>query len=153
LLLGRLAAAAGFVLTLLAPPGSVAASPGTLVLKTDSGPHNFSIELATTDQQRILGLMYRRALAADAGMLFLYDRPQPVAMWMKNTFISLDMIFIGPDGRVHRIERHTEPFSTEVIFSEGDVRGILEVNAGTADAIGLKAGDEVIYPGLGTPAP
>ena len=153
-MLGRLAVVAGICLNLLAPPGSVAASPGTLLLNTDSGPHSFSIELATTDQQRILGLMYRRALAADAGMLFLYDRPQPAAMWMKNTFISLDMIFIGPDGRVHRIEAHTEPFSTEVISSEGDVRGILEVNAGTADAIGLKVGDEVIYPGLGTtPAP
>lgn len=124
------------------------------MLKTDSGPHSFNIELATTDQQRILGLMYRRSLAADAGMLFLYDRPQPVLMWMKNTFVPLDMIFIGPDGRVYRIERHAEPFSTEVISSEGDVQGILEVNAGTADAIGLKAGDEVIFPGLGTtPAP
>jgi uncharacterized membrane protein (UPF0127 family) len=141
-------------LTLLAPPGSAAASPGSLVLKTDSGPHSFNIEVATTDRQRILGLMYRRALAADAGMLFLYDHAQPVAMWMKNTYISLDMIFIGADGRVHRIARRTEPFSTEVISSEGDVQGILEVNAGTADAIGLKAGDEVIFPGLGTtPAP
>jgi hypothetical protein len=153
-LLGRLAAVVGIVLTLLAPPGSAAASPGSLVLETDSGPHNFNIEVATTDQQRILGLMYRRTLAADAGMLFLYDRAQPVAMWMKNTYISLDMIFIGADGRVHRIARRTEPFSTEVISSEGDVRGILEVNAGTADAIGLKAGDEVIFPGLGaTPTP
>jgi len=153
-LLGRLAAVAGICLTLLAPPGDAAASPGSLVLKTDSGPHSFNIELATTEQQRILGLMFRRTLAADAGMLFLYDRAQPVAMWMKNTYIPLDMIFIGADGRVHRIAKRTEPFSTDVISSEGDVQGILEVNAGTADAIGLKPGDEVIFPGLWTmPAP
>jgi uncharacterized membrane protein (UPF0127 family) len=101
-----------------------------------------------------MGLMFRRSLAADAGMLFLYDRAQPVAMWMKNTYIPLDMIFIGADGRVHRIAKRTEPFSTDVISSEGDVQGILEVNAGIADAIGLKPGDEVIYPGLWTtPAP
>lgn len=148
-MLARLAAAAGFVWILLVPPASHAASTATLVLKTESGPHSFTIELATTNEERVLGLMFRRTLAADAGMLFLYDRPQPIAMWMKNTFLPLDMIFIGPDGRVHRIERHAEPFSTEVISSEGDVQGALEVNAGTADAIGLKAGDEVIYPGLG----
>jgi len=146
-----LAAGVGFALILLLPPPPAAAfSTGTLVLKTGSGPHSFTIEVAMTDQERALGLMFRRNLAADAGMLFLYDRPQPVSMWMKNTFIPLDMIFIGAGGKVHRIESNTEPFSTAVISSEGAVRGVLEVNAGAADAIGLKAGDEVIYPGLGT---
>jgi uncharacterized protein len=153
-LLGRLAAVAGICLTLLAPPGSAAASPANLVLKTDSGPHSFNIELATTEQQRVMGLMFRRSLAADAGMLFLFEPAQPVTMWMKNTYIPLDMIFISADGRVHHIAKRTEPFSTDVISSEGDVQGVLEVNADTADAIGLKPGDEVIYPGLWTtPAP
>ena len=137
---------AGCALLLPVPPASLASSTGFLVLKTDSGPHRFTIELATTEQERVLGLMYRRNLAADAGMLFLYDTPQPIMMWMKNTYIPLDMIFIGADRRVHRIERRTEPFSTALISSEGDVEGVLEVSAGTADAIGLKTGDEVIFP-------
>ncbi len=137
---------AGCALLLPVPPASLAAGAGTLVLKTDSGPHSFSIELAGTEQQRVMGLMYRKSLPADAGMLFLYDAPQPIVMWMKNTIIPLDMIFIGADRRVHRIERRTEPFSTALIPSDGDVQGVLEVNAGTADAIGLKAGDEVVYP-------
>jgi len=132
----------------------MAAGNGTLVLKTDSGPHSFTIELATTQAERALGLMYRRALPADAGMLFLYEKPQPLTMWMRNTFIPLDMVFIGADGKVHRIESRTEPFSTQIISSEGIVQGVLELNAGTAASIGLKAGDEVVYPGLnGAPKP
>ena len=124
------------------------------MLKTNSGPHNFTIELAITPAERALGLMYRRTLPADAGMLFLYDKPQPLNMWMRNTFISLDMVFIGADGKVHRIESRTEPFSTQLISSEGDVQGVLELNAGTAASIGLRAGDEVVYPGLnGAPKP
>ena len=82
-------------------------------------------------------------------MLFLYEPPQPAAMWMKNTPLSLDMVFISADGRVHRIESYTEPFSTAVIQSEGEVAAVLELNAGQADKIGLKAGDKVVYPGLG----
>jgi uncharacterized membrane protein (UPF0127 family) len=145
--LGRLAAGAGFALMLLLPPpGAIAAGNGTLVLKTDSGPHSFNIEIATTNGERALGLMYRRELPDDAGMLFLYDPPQPITMWMRNTILPLDMIFIGTDGKVHRIESHTEPFSTEVISSDGTVQGVLEVNAGTAAKIGLKAGDEVVLP-------
>jgi uncharacterized membrane protein (UPF0127 family) len=152
--LGRLAAGASVALTLLLSPGAIAAGNGTLVLKTDSGPHSFTIELANTPAERALGLMYRRALPADAGMLFLYDKPQPLTMWMRNTFIPLDMVFIGVDGKVHRIESRTEPFSTQLISSEGNVQGVLELNAGTAANIGLKAGDEVVYPGLnGAPKP
>jgi len=82
-------------------------------------------------------------------MLFLYETPQPIAMWMKNTIIPLDMIFIDAWGKVNRIESGTEPFSLDPIPSDGDVIGILEVNAGVAAKIGLKPGDKVIYPGLG----
>lgn len=119
------------------------------MLKTDSGPHSFTVELAATPQEKALGLMYRRSLPANAGMLFLYDRPQPLTMWMRNTLISLDMVFIGADMRVHRIETHTEPFSTDIISSDGEVKAVLELNAGTAAAIGLKVGDEVDSPQLG----
>jgi uncharacterized protein len=143
-------AAAGLItLALLIPWGAgYAAGTGTLVLKTASGDHNFNIEVATTDQERALGLMFRRSLPENAGMLFIYDPPQPATMWMKNTFIPLDMVFISAHGEVHRIESNTEPFSTTIIPSEGDVAGVLELNAGEAGKIGLKPGDKVIYPGL-----
>ena len=118
------------------------------MLKTASGDHNFSVEVATTNQERSLGLMFRRALPENSGMLFLYDQAQPASMWMKNTIIPLDMIFIAEGGKVHRIVPFTEPFSTEAIFSEGDVVAVLELNAGQAERIGLKLGDKVLYPGL-----
>ena len=118
------------------------------MLKTDSGDHNFNIEVATTDQERALGLMFRRSLPENGGMLFLYDQPQPAAMWMKNTLIPLDMVFISPEGKVHRIESNAEPFSTAVIPSEGDIVGVLELKGGEAGRIGLKRGDKVLYPGL-----
>jgi uncharacterized membrane protein (UPF0127 family) len=104
--------------------------------------------VATTAQEQALGLMFRRSLPENAGMLFLYDTPQPAAMWMKNTLIPLDMVFIAPDGSVLRIETNTEPLSTAVIPSEGDISAVLELNAGEADKIGLRRGDKVIYPGL-----
>jgi uncharacterized protein len=126
----------------------LAASTGTLVLKTATGDHNFTIEVATTDQERALGLMFRRSLPENSGMLFIYDPPQPATMWMKNTLIPLDMVFISAEGKVHRIESNTEPFSTTVIPSEGEVVGVLELNAGEADKIGLKRGDKVVYSGL-----
>lgn len=136
---------------LLPLTGGIAAETATLVLNTDTGPHSFNIEIAKTPSEKILGLMYRRSLPADAGMLFLYDRPQPVTFWMRNTYIPLDMVFIGADGRVQRIESHTEPFSLAVIPSDGEVEAVLELNAGTADAIGLKVGDKVDYQALVEP--
>jgi uncharacterized membrane protein (UPF0127 family) len=93
--------------------------------------------------------MFRTSLPENGGMLFLYENPQPIAMWMKNTIIPLDMIFIDDWGRVHRIESNTQPFSLDPIPSDGNVLGILEVNAGVAEKIGLKVGDKVVYPGLG----
>jgi uncharacterized membrane protein (UPF0127 family) len=151
--LARLAnsgAAGFFALMLLAQASLLAASTGTIVLKTETGDHRYNVEVAETNEERAVGLMYRRSLPEDAGMLFIYDRAQPISMWMKNTLIPLDMIFIAADGTVHRIEAHTEPFSTALINSEGDVRAVLEVNAGQASKIGLKPGDKVAYPGLGS---
>jgi len=129
--------------------GPVAADDtGTLVLKTASGDYAYTVELATTDGTRAKGLMFRRALPKSQGMLFLYDQPQDIGMWMRNTYIPLDMIFIDADRRVHRIETHTEPFSMKIIPSGGPVAAVLELNAGQADEIGLKPGDEVVYPDL-----
>jgi uncharacterized membrane protein (UPF0127 family) len=135
-------------LALLAPASGFATGTGTLVLKTATGDHNFNVEVATTQREQALGLMFRRSLPENAGMLFLYDPPQPAAMWMKNTLIPLDMVFIAPDGRVLRVESNAEPLSTTVIPSEGDISAVLELNGGEADKIGLRRGDKVIYPGL-----
>jgi hypothetical protein len=147
--LSRIAAASLLALALLAQPSlGVAAGTGTLVLKTASGDHNFNIEVMITNQERALGLMFRRSLPENGGMLFLYDPPQPAPMWMKNTLIPLDMVFISAEGKVHRIEQNTEPFSTAPISSDGAVIGVLELNAGEAEKIGLKPGDKVVYPGL-----
>jgi uncharacterized membrane protein (UPF0127 family) len=128
----------------------LATGTGTLVLKTVTGDHNFNIEVATTKEEQALGLMFRRSLPDNAGMLFIYQPPQPAVMWMKNTLIPLDMVFIAPDATVLRIETHAEPFSTKVIPSGGEISAVLELNAGQADKIGLKRGDKVVYPGLAT---
>jgi uncharacterized protein len=114
-----------------------------LILVTSSGRHVFQVEVMRTPDQRAKGLMFRRFMPADRGMLFDFERVEPVAMWMQNTFISLDMVFIRPDGTVARVAEQTEPLSTRTIPSGEPVLGVLEVNAGVAAKIGLKAGDKV----------
>jgi len=132
-------------------PAAVASAAGTdtLILETASGEHRYTVEIASSDRERAKGLMFRRSLPETGGMIFIYDPPQPVAMWMRNTYISLDMIFIAPDGTVRRIETNTEPFSTDIIPSGGAVAAVLELNAGEAEKVGLKPGDRVVFPGLG----
>jgi len=115
----------------------------TLKLITSSGTHTFEIEVAETDEQKARGLMFRRTLEPTAGMLFPYLPPQEITMWMKNTYISLDMVFIKADGKVLRVAERTEPFSERVIASGGDAAAVLEVVAGTAARIGIKPGDKV----------
>lgn len=113
---------------------------------TSSGSRQITVEIADTPQTRRIGLMFRRALDEDEGMIFLYDDPGPVSMWMKNTYIPLDMFFVRKDGIIHRIEKHTEPFSETTISSEGDVFAVIEMIAGSADRLGIKPGDKVAYP-------
>lgn len=108
--------------------------------------HVFEVELADTDATRSRGLMFRREMAEDAGMLFDFETERLVTMWMRNTYIPLDMVFIRADGTVARIARDTEPFSEETISSGEPVLAVLEVNAGTAERIGLAAGDAVRHP-------
>ncbi len=92
------------------------------------------------------GLMFRRSMAPDRGMLFDFERTEPVAMWMKNTYLPLDMLFIRADGTVARIAADTEPLSTRTITSGEPVLGVLELNAGTAARLGLHPGDKVEHP-------
>lgn len=117
-----------------------------LEIATKSGVRMFSVEMAVTDEERAKGLMYRRELPDGRGMLFDFTPEQTVSMWMKNTYISLDMIFIGADGRVTRVAENTEPESTRIISSGGPAKAVLEVIAGTARKYGIAEGDQVVHP-------
>ena len=94
------------------------------------------------------GLMFRRSLGAGEGMIFIYPHDQDITMWMKNTYISLDMIFVRHDSTVLRIERNTEPLSERVIASGGNARAVIEMIAGSAERLGVKAGDKIDFPGF-----
>lgn len=123
-----------------------ARADGVVELETGTGTHVFTIELADTPALRSRGLMFRQSLPEEHGMLFDFGRDGEVSMWMQNTYIPLDMVFIQADGTVHRIARNTTPFSTESIPSHGPVRAVLEINAGAAERIGLRPGDRVRHP-------
>ena len=112
---------------------------------TKSGKHEFIVETAVTDRQHAQGLMFRQSLAKNAGMLFDYKVPTSITMWMKNTFIPLDMIFIGNDGRVINVVQRAIPFSENVISSLGKARGVLEINGGTASRLGIMPGDKILH--------
>ena len=119
---------------------------GELTIQTAAGPQKFAIELATDDVQREQGLMYRTRMAADAGMLFIYPHEQPVAMWMKNTNLPLDMLFVRADGTIARIRENAVPYSRENIPSGEPVQFVIELNAGRAQALGIKEGGHIRAP-------
>ena len=113
------------------------------VVRAGGGRYSFDVEIAETSRQRTQGLQGRKQLALGAGMLFDFKNPQLVTMWMKNTYVSLDMIFIATDGSIIKIARETLPKSLTIIESGGVVLGVLEVRAGTAGRLGIKKGDRV----------
>lgn len=117
-----------------------------LTIAAQGARQTFQVEVARNDADRAQGLMYRRAMPANQGMLFDFGRVEPVAMWMQNTYLPLDMLFIRPDGTIARIAANTEPLSTRTIPSGEPVLAVLELNAGTAARLGIKAGDRVEHP-------
>jgi hypothetical protein len=126
-----------------------AKSEVTVVTAAGGGTkHRFTVELAETPEQMAQGLMFRRSMAPDAGMLFDYRRVQPVSFWMKNTLIPLDLIFIEPDGRIAGVHERAVPLSLTPIPFDQPVRAVLEVNGGTAARLGIKPGDRVLYAGF-----
>ena len=141
-----ISAIAVVALCALSGSGARAASVQPLEIVTKSGVQVFSVEMATTEEEKTTGLMYRKELPDGKGMLFDFSPEQQVSMWMKNTFISLDMIFIRADGRILRIAENTEPQSTRIIPSGGLAKGVLEVIAGTAKKYGIAPGDRVGHP-------
>ena len=119
----------------------------SLTIATKAGDrHVFQVEVARTPDLRSQGLMYRKSMPADRGMLFDFERVEPVSMWMKNTYISLDMLFIRPDGTIARIAANTEPLSTRTVSSGEPVLSVLELNAGSAARLGIRPGDRVEHP-------
>lgn len=134
---------------LVAAPAAEAASVQPLEIATKSGVHVFSVEMATTEEEKQTGLMWRKELPDGKGMLFDFSPEQQISMWMKNTYIPLDMIFIRADGRILRIAENTEPLSTKIISSGGLAKGVLEVIAGTAQKYGIQPGDRVAHPLFG----
>lgn len=137
-----------FVLLLAALPAWALESFGTseLTVQTAGGPRKFTIELALSDAQMEQGLMFRRGMAADAGMLFDFKAPTMVTMWMKNTVIPLDMLFLDEQGRIIDIHERAVPYSTDVIAAKAPSRYVIELNGGTAARLGIKPGDRVTSP-------
>jgi hypothetical protein len=147
-----------FLTTMLVVLAAVAAAQaatferGELEIELADGTrHAFAVELATSPGQWTQGLMFRQSLPADAGMLFLYERDRPMSMWMKNTFIPLDMLFIDRHGVIVDIAERTVPHSTEIISSDVPARAVLELNGGTAARLGIRRGDRVHHPAFAAP--
>jgi uncharacterized membrane protein (UPF0127 family) len=114
-----------------------------LTIHSTNGDHRFTVEVAATPGQQQTGLMFRRSLAGDRGMIFPYDPPQDVAFWMKNTLIPLDMVFIRADGTIARIAANTVPESLEPVPSGEPVVAVLEIRGGRAAELGIREGDRV----------
>lgn len=112
---------------------------------TKSGVRVFEVEIATTPEETQRGLMFRKSVPEGTGMLFDFGKEREVRMWMKNTPVSLDMIFIRSDGTIARIAEHTKPYSEAIISSGPPVQGVLEVVAGTARKYGIAVGDKVSH--------
>jgi uncharacterized membrane protein (UPF0127 family) len=141
-----IALAAALMVWAFAGVAAKAASVQPLEIVTKTGVQVFSVEMATTEKEKETGLMYRKELPDGKGMLFDFSPEQQISMWMKNTYISLDMIFIGANGRILRIAENTEPESTRIISSGGPAKAVLEVVAGTARKYGIVPGDRVAHP-------
>ncbi len=143
------------IAALLAPLMAHAQNPDTSVAQKelpkekltivthDGQRHDFNVEMALTMEQQTVGLMFRKDIPADGGMLFDWGQPRESTMWMRNTVSPLDMIFINQDGTIRRIAEDTVPMSLATIPSDGPVRATLEVAAGTAKRLNIHAGDKV----------
>jgi uncharacterized membrane protein (UPF0127 family) len=137
--------ALGFAVSLAGAVYAQALESLTIVMQGGQ-KQSFQVEVARNDADRAQGLMFRRSMAPDRGMLFDFGRVEPVSMWMQNTYLSLDMLFVRQDGTIARIATNTEPLSTRTISSGEPVLAVLELNAGTTARLGIKAGDRIEHP-------
>ena len=123
----------------------------TVTIVTAHASNTFSAEVADTDATRERGLMFRQVMPPDQAMLFDFGKPRPVSMWMKNTYVALDMVFVRQDGSIAAIAENTVPKSLDTIGVQEPVKAVIELAAGTAKRIGLGKGDHVFASVLGTP--
>lgn len=121
-----------------------------LSIKTDEATHAFTVEIADTPEAITQGMMFRESMAPDAGMLFDFGEVRQASMWMKNTLISLDMLFIDADGKVIAIARNAVPGSTRSLGPGVPVRAVLEIPGGRAKELGIQPGDTVQHPIFGS---
>jgi len=117
-----------------------------VTIQTAAGAVNFYAEIADDEQERARGLMFRREMAPEHGMLFLFDEPGPQSFWMRNTHLSLDLIFIGADGRIVNIAERAVPYTDTAVRSTGPAIAVLEINGGLARQMGIAPGDQVQHP-------
>jgi uncharacterized membrane protein (UPF0127 family) len=118
----------------------------TVEIASKSGVHAFTVEMARTPEEQAKGLMFRKSVPEGHGMLFDFKVDRDLTFWMKNTYVSLDIIFIRGDGSILRIAANTTPLSEKMIPSGGPARAVLEVVAGTARKLGIAPGDRVAHP-------
>lgn len=133
---------------LLASPAEAVCAPGTLEMRGPGGPARFNVEVADDAGERAQGLMFRESMAASAGMLFVYPKPEHARFWMKNTAIPLDMIFADAKGRVVRVHANAVPQDETAIDGGTGVQFILEINGGLAARLGIVAGSEIRHPAI-----
>ena len=137
-----------------APPDTLAdLARAEIQVITHSGRHDFDVWIAENDQSRARGLMFVKRLPAHQGMLFLFERPRFASFWMKNTYLSLDLVFIAEDGAVVNIAHDAQPLSEFSILSDSPVLGVLELAAGTAKRVELAPGDRVVHPAFAAQHP
>jgi uncharacterized membrane protein (UPF0127 family) len=129
-----------------AAPASVAFEESSLTVDAANGQFEFLVEMAVNPTQRSQGLMFRESLEEDRGMLFDFGKSQRAAMWMRNTYVPLDMLFIDAHGQITQIAADTQPLSDAVIASREPVRAVLELRGGVSAKLGIKPGDRVIHP-------
>ena len=124
---------------------------GELTIQSGSKAHKFTVEIARTRDQRAQGLMWRRKVPKNTGMLFLHPSDKILQMWMKNTLVPLDMLFIDRSGTIVQIKERTVPHSTAVISSRQKARAVLELAGGTVSRLGVKPGDRVLHKAFAKP--
>ncbi len=138
-------AAAALVVVISVARAQDAARIEAISIVTETSATLFAAEIADNDELRGRGLMFRHVLPADRAMLFDFEKPRPAAMWMKNTYISLDMLFVRQDGTIAAIAENTEPMSTQTISVDEPVQGVVELAAGTVKRLGIKRNDKVYH--------
>jgi uncharacterized protein len=129
-----------------AAPASVSFEESSLTVDAADGQFEFLVEMAVNPAQRSQGLMFRESLEEDRGMLFDFGKSQRATMWMRNTYVPLDMLFIDEGGQITQIAANTQPLSDAVIASREPVRAVLELRGGISAKLGIRPGDRVIHP-------